>query len=580
MNKLPNLGLAIILTAILALGTLQGTRVGHYHESKLFYDWVISAATQSRIFGNLVPPTLDLDGPGFQDDQLFASVVDVTEPLIDDALLPEEPADDDFNEDGKLNPKVVRLVDHGNHQELLWKLAISDDLAQQRNDFLAFRRDKKLASLGTQLDTSTLYSEGAANVSLGNIFFGFRKVAANFVWLEVDKYWHQGMMHRMVPLMKACVTLDPAFIDAYLIGAWHLAYNATANMRETPEGLKRYNPRYQARVGPKEAFYYMGIEFLQDGIRKNPRNYKLYFDLGFAIYELKLRDHANAARYLSEAIKLQHDRWVPRQLYIVMQRNEQYEEAIEGWKDYLKKFPDNLVAGRFIETNSALIHERDAEYALRSARAADALARLLLESGDDAGARAAEERAKQHRAEAAEEGEAARVVYEAIVAASPEGDSYSEGRLLHMEAVEFRDQGRYYEAVALLDQARWVNSQMFFEASDLMIKCKQEAGMQLQLTEMQYVVRLEKDAEYATERPQRLHGDLYRYREDDRAWVQAGYADEQTTSVKGGAVEYWALLEENPRLEEVLELPRGDVILKAGDGWYRCSPLPSTLDVG
>ena len=40
-------------------------------------------------------------------------------------------------------------------------------------------------------------------------------------------------MHRMLPLMKTCVTLDPGFVDAYLLGAWHMAYNATASMPES-----------------------------------------------------------------------------------------------------------------------------------------------------------------------------------------------------------------------------------------------------------------------------------------------------------------------------------------------------------
>src|SRR5690606_4545643 len=112
--------------------------------------------------------------------------------------------------------------------------------------------------------------------------------AANLVWLEVDRYWHKGQMHRMLPLMKTCVTLDPEFIDAYLLGAWHMAYNATASMSDTAWELRNYDALHEAWIGDKERYYFYGVDFLKDGIRKNPRNYKLYFDLGFSIYEIKL----------------------------------------------------------------------------------------------------------------------------------------------------------------------------------------------------------------------------------------------------------------------------------------------------
>ena len=184
----------------------------------------------------------------------------------------------------------------------------------------------------------------ASGVSIFNLFFGFRKVAANFVWIQVDRYWHMGLIYRMYPSMLTCVALDPNFVDAYLLGAWHMAYNHTAKMPDTPAPMKEWDENFGACVGQKERLYYIAIDFLKDGIRNNPRNYKLYFDLGFAIYKIKLKDYENAVRYLSEAIRQPHDRWVPRQLYICKEMNGQYEEAVAGWQDYMKRFPESQTA--------------------------------------------------------------------------------------------------------------------------------------------------------------------------------------------------------------------------------------------
>ena len=119
----------------------------------------------------------------------------------------------------------------------------------------------------------------------------------------MDRYWHKGMLYRMLPLMKTVVMLDPNFVDAYLVGSWHLAYNATAKMLDTPWPLREWDPELQACVGEKERYYHLAIQYLKDGIRKNPRDYRLYFDLGFCVYKEKMEDYENAVLYLSEAIR-------------------------------------------------------------------------------------------------------------------------------------------------------------------------------------------------------------------------------------------------------------------------------------
>ncbi len=461
----PSLILAALLVLVLAVAAWQGSRVRYLRESELFYRWILAEAIRARVFQDQDQDEIGPNAKKMMDRKLFQEVVDATE-----NVLPEV-ADEDTDQDGKPLSKLAVLIRDGTEDRLIWSLASGPALATQRETFLRYLREKRLSPVSSQFDPDAVYGEAAANVGISNMFFGFRKVAANFVWLQVDRYWHQGMMHRMVPLMKTCVALDPQFIDAFLVGAWHLAYNATAHMIDTPEPLKEWHPKYKVRLGEKELYYYMAIDFLKDGIRKNPRNYKLYFDLGFGIYKIKLKDYANAVRYLSEAIRHRHDKWVPRQLYQCLELNGQYKEALAGWQDYLRKYPDNLVARRFIQRNKGLIKERDAEEAFKRARTTE----------DPLEAQIGREEGKLLYAEA-------RVIWEEM------NEPFAMGRILRMDALEYIEKGLYLEAIAFLEHARWESDAIWEEACDMIIETKIKAGIPLSQSE-QMAVQRKKDAE-------------------------------------------------------------------------------------
>lgn len=362
------------------------------------------------------------------------------------------------------------------YSDLVFKLAAGDVLAKQREEFLEYSRDRKISSVASEFDPSAAYSEGA-NVSLANIFFGFRKVAANFVWLQVDRYWHQGMEQRMIPLMKMCTWLDPTFVDAFQLAAWHIAYNMTAKLPDTPEPLKQWNEKYKARIGEKELYYYIAIDFLEDGIRKNPRNYKLYFDLGYAIYNLKMKDYDKAVTYLTEAVRYPHEVWVPRMLNRSLEEAGRYEQALAGWETYLKRNPDNLTAPAFIVRNKARIKEKQANEAAERARIAT----------DPQAAALAKAEAEKLRDEAIK-------IYDSM--SQPTEDPFAVGRIMKIKADRLMEQGLYLEAAALLQNARWKNPSMWDEATDLMIEAKVKGNVPLDLSEKKYVLRKEEAEKY------------------------------------------------------------------------------------
>ncbi|MBI2433709.1 MAG: hypothetical protein HYV26_12655 [Candidatus Hydrogenedentes bacterium] len=443
-----NLLLAALFALSMAVGSMLGRNLTFLRESEAFYRWIIAAATNQRLFQDA--------NPEYQDKPLFERVAAAAE-----ERLPEVPTPDD-----QAQAKLVRAVAEPQYQWDVWRLATSPALAAERADFLSYARTRSL-----QFATGIAYAEAqAGGVNIFNLFFGFRKVAANFVWLQVDRFWHQGMMQRMIPMMRTCVALDPHFVEAYLLGAWHVAYNVTASMLPTPPADLRWDPDYKACIGNKERYYYWAIFYLKDGIRNNPRDYRLYFDLGYSIYSNKMKDYANAVKYLQEAVRVPHDRWVPRMLYHALENNGQYEEALAGWQDYQKRFPESLsgteTAPRFIERNKGLIYEK---------RGNDAAA--AAEKATDPAV------AAQKRAETKENRDQAREIWKAM------DDPYAGARLLRLQALDMREEGRYLEAIGLLDKARWDSADMWEEASNLIMDIKNQANIALSVSEKKALLR-------------------------------------------------------------------------------------------
>jgi hypothetical protein len=610
MNRYTNLLLGLLVAACVAVAALQGVKVRHLRESDEFYKWLISASTQMRLEDRLIPPRARAENVEYMDEELFREVEAIAEDRLPDleggmeAGLPdEEPlsklikyaiAPEELYQLGDEYVGVRLPSEEEQKRRLaeLWRFSRSGAVAEQRAKFLEYRGNEQLASIGSQFDLNQMYSENRdLAVSLSNVFFGMRKMAANLLWLRADTMWHEGAYYRMIPVMNTVVALDPQFVDAYLVGAWHLAYNATAKMKDTPLPLRRYDPRYGERVGEKEMFYQEGINFLEDGIQKNPTNYKLYFDLGFSIYYEKLEDYENAVRYLTEAHRQQHDVWVPRMLYLAMSRNGQYEEAIAGYEDYLEKHPEHEQSPRLIMQNRGLLEEQRAEEATArmdaaleqaedleqeaAAARADGQTRLADRLEDEAReqreiAEEAAEAATAHRVAAREFWEELRV---------GEDDPLAEAKLLQMEALDLVQEERYTEALAKLDYARWLSDELWFEISDLMIDIRLKQGSPLNLSERNALA--DRRMREAVE-DRELAGRTFEFRDD--GWYQEEYADQDLESLTperaedfGRAIEDFgdvmSLARLNEYYPEVSEEfgPQGlgdKVVFKHDDQWY------------
>jgi hypothetical protein len=438
-----------IVAALLAVGAYVQGGVSKMREAKAFYRWIQAAATNERI--------LQSRSDEYTDNALYAEV----ESLADTLLAGNTPVTTPEPTDSSLLSQLVADV---NNNPLIWDFAKGDSTAGLRAKFIDSARKNQLL-FAKNLDFADAQ---AKNVSLFNMFFGFRKIAANLLWIEVDRNYRLGQVYRVIPMMKTVTALDPNFVDAYLIGAWHLAYNVTAKMSDTPPALLQWNEEYQACVGDKEIFYHEAAEFLKDGVRNNPRDYKLYFDLGFGIYSEKLQDYDNAVLYLNEAVRQPHERWVPRMLYRALEANGQYKESLAGWQGYKQQYPTTGfdTADRFIIRTSGLVEEQNGDQLMAQARTIE-----------DAAKRAEIEAQAKHHYD-----EAKRLYVEAQ-------DPYTAGRIIIIDARDLAAQGRYLEAQALLDSARWDVGELFETMSNLIIEYKQAGNIPLNVSERKEVMR-------------------------------------------------------------------------------------------
>lgn len=130
----------------------------------------------------------------------------------------------------------------------------------------------------------------------GFIALGFKPVAADLLWLKADEFWHRGLTHRILPIFKTIALMEPKFILAWSLGAWHLSYNLSAEAKTDQEA---------------QALIVQGIKFLKEGLARNPDRYDLYFELGW-IYFDKLKDYETAIKYFRGATRYPHPEYIDR----------------------------------------------------------------------------------------------------------------------------------------------------------------------------------------------------------------------------------------------------------------------------
>jgi tetratricopeptide (TPR) repeat protein len=171
---------------------------------------------------------------------------------------------------------------------------------------------------------------GVTGVIVGAILGGFREVAASMLWMKTDYLWDKGEGTKVNALwtMRLTTLLDPHWLEPWRMTGWHLAYNMFV---ETTDPVV------------KAKFLQMGVDCLKEGISWNPDRYDLYFELGWTYFD-KVRDFAEATKWLQASIQFPHPEYVDRVIAHAYERLPDMPKALD-WYDYcLKRNPTDGTA--------------------------------------------------------------------------------------------------------------------------------------------------------------------------------------------------------------------------------------------
>jgi hypothetical protein len=153
-----------------------------------------------------------------------------------------------------------------------------------------------------------------SGVAVRQAALGYETAAADLAWLRGIQYYGEHRLtdqkyHLIGHVMDIVTTLDPAFTQPYVFGAFVMAQEL-----HEPE---------------------RGLELLTRGLRANPTDWRLCFEVGFLHYVCR-HDYASAARYFTWASRMPgREDYVPRFAAFASQRAGNTGMAILLWKEVL-----------------------------------------------------------------------------------------------------------------------------------------------------------------------------------------------------------------------------------------------------
>lgn len=184
---------------------------------------------------------------------------------------------------------------------------------------------------GIPLDqVQTLNIQDVGIIVMAALIGGFRKSAANVLWLQNEENWHSDRGYRTVPLARAVTLLDPYFTEAWVLTCWHLAYNMSVEASSPDEAAEL--------IGT-------GLKFAQDGLPWNSTRFELYQEIGWTYYD-KLQNYEMAAHYLKQAIAHPHPTYLERLIAHAYERIPDIGQALTWYNISLEKYgKDNVALG-------------------------------------------------------------------------------------------------------------------------------------------------------------------------------------------------------------------------------------------
>jgi tetratricopeptide (TPR) repeat protein len=172
---------------------------------------------------------------------------------------------------------------------------------------------------------------------------GYDGLLADIYWTRAVQYFgsrhHDGAIsyNLLAPLLEITTSLDPHLLPAYQFGASFLA-------PAPPDGAGQ----------PDRA-----IQLMEYGIQNNPKEWHLYYDLGF-VYYMDLRDYAKAADAFERGSKVPGAHpWLKVLAAQMAQHAGEFETARMLWSATHESSQDPLIRQNALEHLRALKVDED-----------------------------------------------------------------------------------------------------------------------------------------------------------------------------------------------------------------------------
>ncbi|UCF06761.1 MAG: hypothetical protein JSV33_06970 [bacterium] len=177
---------------------------------------------------------------------------------------------------------------------------------------------------------------------VGEVALGYKNLAADILWFKTIQYYGSYRMGEndlalFNHLVNVITDLDPQFVFAYIFGSMIIA-----------EDL---------------GYFEEGIKFLEKGMRHNPENWWLPFEMGFLHY-VDAHDYESATRYFEQASQLPGAGEITKRFAAFMAaRAGHIETSIAMWEELHRTSENQYIrelAQRYVEKlKKRLQEERD-----------------------------------------------------------------------------------------------------------------------------------------------------------------------------------------------------------------------------
>ncbi|MCX7917253.1 MAG: hypothetical protein N2589_03910 [bacterium] len=157
------------------------------------------------------------------------------------------------------------------------------------------------------LESDILLMPGQIAGSL--ILSGFKGLAADLLWLNIENYWHTGQHYKMLPLLEIIAYLQPTYIVVWAVGGWHMAYNIYANVRSRGNSLIEEIEKRLPKIEDKTK-----IELL-DKVKNDIKNLIEGLMRDYVKTEDKIAEYINIANKNYQKIEIFKDKKEYKEIY-------------------------------------------------------------------------------------------------------------------------------------------------------------------------------------------------------------------------------------------------------------------------